>query len=132
MRVLVVHGEWKIANALRDGLRAEQYDVTVEGTGEGAFFRATTEFFDVIILDLALPGRGGLEILTALRAGGNKVPILVLTAPNSTSDRVASLDAGADDYLVAPCAVADLVTRIRSLPRWDARVSGEGSPFPLC
>jgi DNA-binding response OmpR family regulator len=117
MRVLVVEDEQKVANALREGLEGEKYDVVVERTGEGAFFRVTTETFDIILLDLGLPGRSGLEILTALRERGLKTPVLVLTARDSVQDRVSGLDGGADDYLVKPFAFAELVARIRALVR---------------
>jgi DNA-binding response OmpR family regulator len=117
MRVLVVEDEQKVANALREGLEGERYDVVVERTGEGAFFRVNTESFDVILLDLNLPGRDGLEILQALRQRGMKTPVLVLTARDSLNDRVAGLDAGADDYLIKPFAFAELLARIRALVR---------------
>jgi DNA-binding response OmpR family regulator len=117
MRVLVVEDEQKVANALREGLEGERYDVVVERTGEGAFFRVNTESFDVILLDLNLPGRDGLEILQALRQRGMKTPVLVLTARDSLSDRVSGLDAGADDYLLKPFAFAELLARIRALVR---------------
>jgi DNA-binding response OmpR family regulator len=117
MRILVVEDEQKVANALREGLEGERYDVVVERTGEGAFFRVNTESFDVILLDLTLPGRDGLEILQALRQRGMKTPVLVLTARDSLNDRVAGLDAGADDYLIKPFAFAELLARIRALVR---------------
>jgi DNA-binding response OmpR family regulator len=117
MRILVVEDEQKVANALREGLEGERYDVVVERTGEGAFFRVNTESFDVILLDLNLPGRDGLEILQALRNRGLKTPVLVLTARDSLPDRVAGLDAGADDYLIKPFAFAELLARIRALVR---------------
>jgi DNA-binding response OmpR family regulator len=117
MRILVVEDEQKVANALREGLEGERYDVIVERTGEGAFFRITTEPFDAILLDLTLPGRGGLEILTAMRARGAKTPVLVLTARDTLQDRVTGLDSGADDYLIKPFAFAELLARIRALVR---------------
>ena len=117
MRVLVVEDEQKVADALRDGLQEERHEVVVERTGEGAFFRVTTETFDVILLDLGLPGRDGLEILRTLRERGLKTPVLVLTARDSLQDRVTGLDSGADDYLVKPFAFAELVARIRALAR---------------
>ena len=117
MRILVVEDEQKVANALREGLEGERYDVVVERTGEGAFFRVNTESFDVILLDLNLPGRDGVEILQALRQRGMKTPVLVLTARDSLNDRVAGLDAGADDYLIKPFAFAELLARIRALVR---------------
>ena len=117
MRVLVVEDEQKVADALREGLEGEKYDVVVERTGEAAFFRVNTETFDAILLDLGLPGRDGLEILRALRSRGLKTPVRVLTARDSLSDRVTGLDSGADDYLVKPFAFAELVARIRALVR---------------
>ena len=117
MRVLVVEDELKVANALREGLEGEEFQVVVETTGEGAYFRVTTETFDVVLLDLGLPGRNGLEILSALRQRGLKTPVLVLTARDTVQDRVIGLDAGADDYLVKPFAFAELVARIRALVR---------------
>src|ERR671914_519684 len=117
MRILVVEDEQKVADALREGLEGEKYDVVVERTGEAAFFRVNTETFDAILLDLTLPGRDGLEILRALRARGMKTPVLVLTARDSLQDRVIGLDTGADDYLVKPFAFAELLARIRALAR---------------
>jgi two-component system copper resistance phosphate regulon response regulator CusR len=117
MRVLVVEDEQKVADALREGLQDEHYDVIIERTGEGAFFRVNTETFDVILLDLGLPGRDGVEILTALRRRGLKTPVLVLTARDSLQDRVHGLDSGADDYLVKPFAFAELLARLRALVR---------------
>jgi DNA-binding response OmpR family regulator len=115
--VLVVEDEMKVANALREGLEGERFDVIVERTGEGAFFRVNTESFDIILLDLTLPGRDGLEILQALRQRGVKTPVLVLTARDSLQDRVTGLDSGADDYLIKPFAFAELLARIRALVR---------------
>lgn len=117
MRILVVEDELKVANALREGLQGERYDVVVERTGESAFFRVTTEPFDAILLDLTLPGRDGLEILKAMRDRGIKTPVLALTARDSLQDRVLGLDTGADDYMVKPFAFAELVARIRALVR---------------
>jgi two-component system copper resistance phosphate regulon response regulator CusR len=115
MRVLVVEDEQKVADALRDGLEAEHYDVVVEATGEGAFLRTTTEAFDLVLLDLGLPGRGGLEVLAAIRRLKIRIPVVVLTARDTVSERVAGLDAGADDYLVKPFAFAELLARMRAL-----------------
>ena len=99
------------------GWSARSYDVVVERTGEGAFFRVTTETFDLVLLDLGLPGRDGLEILSALRQRGLETPVLILTARDTVQDRVLGLDAGADDYLVKPFAFAELLARIRALAR---------------
>ena len=100
MRVLVVEDERKVADALKEGLQAEEYDVAVERTGEGAFFRTATETFDLILLDLGLAGRDGLEVMAAIRRKHIAVPIIVLTARDTVEQRVQGLDAGADDYLI--------------------------------
>ncbi len=125
MRILVVEDEQKVADALHDGLEREGFEVVVERTGEGAFFRVTTETFDVVLLDLGLPLRSGIEILSAVRQRGLKTPVLVLTARDTVQDRVIGLDAGADDYLVKPFAFAELVARIRALAR-----RGRGAEVP--
>jgi DNA-binding response OmpR family regulator len=117
MRVLVVEDEQKVANAVKEGLEGERYEVVIEHTGEGAFFRLTTETFDVILLDLTLPGRDGLEILRTIRTRGLDTPVLVLTARDTLEDRVIGLDSGADDYLVKPFAFEEMLARIRALVR---------------
>jgi two-component system, OmpR family, copper resistance phosphate regulon response regulator CusR len=117
MRVLVVEDEQKVASALQEGLEGEGYDVVVESTGEGAFYRGSTEAFEAILLDLGLPGRDGVEILKTLRARGVTTPVLILTARDAPRDRVIGLDSGADDYLVKPFAFAELLARVRALLR---------------
>jgi DNA-binding response OmpR family regulator len=117
MRVLVVEDEQKVASALKEGLEGEKYDVVVEHTGEAAFFRLNTETFDVILLDLTLPGRDGLEVLRTVRGRGVKTPVLVLTARDTLEDRVVGLDSGADDYLIKPFAFEEMLARIRALLR---------------
>jgi len=117
VRILVVEDELKVANALKEGLEDERYEVVVAQTGEDAFFRITTEKFDLILLDLMLPGRDGLQILASVRKSGIETPVLLLTARDSLEDRVTGLNSGADDYLVKPFAFAELVARIRALLR---------------
>jgi DNA-binding response OmpR family regulator len=117
MRILVVEDEPKVARALRTGLERAGYEAAVAATGEEGFFLATAETFDLILLDLMLPGRGGLEILDALRRRPLKTPVLVLTARDTVEDRVQGLDGGADDYLVKPFAFPELLARIRALLR---------------
>jgi DNA-binding response OmpR family regulator len=117
VRILLVEDEVKVAAALKEGLEAEQYTVAVAHTGEEAFFLATTQPFDLLLLDLMLPGRGGLEILAAARQHGFGAPVLILTAKDSVQDRVIGLDSGADDYLVKPFAFPELLARIRALTR---------------
>ena len=116
-RVLVVEDEQKVASALKEGLEGDEYDVVVEHTGEGAFFRLNTERFDIILLDVMLPGRDGLQVLATLRSQGVETPVLILTARDALQDRVAGLDSGADDYLVKPFAFAEVLARIRALLR---------------
>jgi DNA-binding response OmpR family regulator len=117
VQILVVEDEPKVARALREGLEAEGYDVTHAGTAEEAFFLASSRAFDLLVLDRLLPGRDGLEILQTLRQRGFLVPVLVLTALDGVADRVAGLDAGADDYLAKPFAFAELLARLRALVR---------------
>jgi DNA-binding response OmpR family regulator len=117
MRVLIIEDDGKVAGAVRTGLAAEGYDVAVARTGEDGYFRATTEPFDLIVLDIGLPGRSGLEILSGLRGRGMTLPVLLLTARDAVEDRVLGLDTGADDYLVKPFAFAELLARLRALGR---------------
>jgi DNA-binding response OmpR family regulator len=117
VRILVVEDEEKVARALQEGLEAEAYDVTLAPTGEDGFFRASAEDFDLVILDLMLPGRDGLHILATMRQRGLQTPVLVLTARDAIEDRVHGLDSGADDYLVKPFAFPELLARVRALLR---------------
>ncbi|OGA54424.1 MAG: DNA-binding response regulator [Betaproteobacteria bacterium RIFCSPLOWO2_12_FULL_63_13] len=117
LRVLVVEDEEKVASALQEGLDGEGYDAVIARTGEDAFFLVSTEAFDVVLLDLTLPGRDGFQILAALRQQGRETRVLVLTARDALEDRVKGLDGGADDYLVKPFAFAELLARIRAMVR---------------
>ena len=117
MRVLVVEDERKIAQILVSALEAEHYDVVVAPTGEDGFFRANAEVFDLVVLDVMLPGRSGLEILQTLRQRHIDTPVLIVTARDGVDDRVLGLDLGADDYLVKPFAIPELLARIRALLR---------------
>ena len=117
MNILVVEDEKKIAAAVSGALRGEHFQVVTAGTGEEGFFLVNEQLFDLVILDLMLPGRGGLEILRTLRKRGLQTPVLILTAKDSVDDRVEGLDSGADDYLVKPFAVAELLARVRALLR---------------
>ena len=115
MRVLIVEDERKLAQMLSSALEAEHYDVVVAATGEDGFYRANAELFDLVVLDLMLPGRSGLEILQTLRQRHVETPVLILTARDGVEDRVLGLDRGADDYLVKPFALPELA-RCRARP----------------
>jgi two-component system, OmpR family, copper resistance phosphate regulon response regulator CusR len=117
VKILIVEDEPKVAGALKEGLESEGYDVTVARTGEEGYFYASSQGFELIILDIMLPGRDGIEILQTLRRQGARIPVLLLTAKDAVEDRVLGLDAGADDYLVKPFAFPELGARIRALLR---------------
>jgi two-component system OmpR family response regulator len=117
MRALVVEDELKMAVLLRRGLAEEGYAADVARTGEDAVDLARATPYDAIVLDVMLPGLGGLEVCRALRASGVWTPILMLTARDGVADRVEGLDAGADDYLTKPFSFAELLARLRALAR---------------
>jgi two-component system, OmpR family, copper resistance phosphate regulon response regulator CusR len=123
MRLLVVEDERKVADALREGLAAERYDVEVARTGDEAFSRISRNAFDLVVLDLGLPGRDGLEVLSAIRARRIQTRVLILTARDAVQDRILGFGAGADDYLVKPFAFAELAARVRALLRRDSLVT---------
>ncbi len=117
MQILVVEDERKVAKALKEGLEAERYHVAVAHTGEEGFYLLNSQTFDLVLLDLMLPGRDGFEIVRTLREKGLQTPVLILTARDTVDDRVLGLDSGADDYLVKPFAFPELLARIRALLR---------------
>jgi two-component system, OmpR family, copper resistance phosphate regulon response regulator CusR len=117
VRILVIEDERKLAQVIGSALRAESYDVVVAATGDEGFLRANSQPFDLVLLDLMLPGRSGLDILHTLRERRVETPVLILTARDGLDDRVRGLDLGADDYLVKPFAVPELLARIRALLR---------------
>jgi two-component system, OmpR family, copper resistance phosphate regulon response regulator CusR len=124
-RILIVEDEPKVAEALREGLVSEGYEITLAMTGEEAFFQASSERFDLLLLDLMLPGRSGIEVLETLRKKGEKTPVLILTARDTIEDRIKGLDTGADDYLVKPFAFPELLARVRALLRRGRPVNSE-------
>ena len=124
MRVLIVEDEHKIANSIKQGLLQETYAVDVAFTGTVGYDLATTETYDLIILDLMLPGIDGVTICTKLRTGHIHTPILMLTAKGQLSDKVEGLNAGADDYLTKPFAFEELLARVRALARRPRQVTG--------
>lgn len=117
MKILVVEDEHKIANALRTGLEQESFAVDVAYNGDDGFGSAMYDEYDLLILDVMLPGMSGLDIAKKLRDTNNHTPILMLTAKDLTRDVVNGLNAGADDYLVKPFSFEELLARIRALLR---------------
>ena len=117
MRVLVVEDEIKMAELLARGLREEGHAVDVAGRGEDALWMVRATPYDIVILDIMLPGLDGLETCRQMRASEVWTPVLILTARDAVSDRVAGLDTGADDYLVKPFSFSELVARLRALTR---------------
>lgn len=117
MRLLVVEDYALLRESLVRGLRDSGYAVDATGDGTEGLWYAQNHPYDVVILDLMLPGIGGLEILRQLRKTGNTVHVLVLTAKDSIQDRIAGLDIGADDYMIKPFAFDELAARLRALVR---------------
>ena len=117
VRILVVEDEPKLAGAVKQGLEANEHAVSIAPTGEDGFFLAQTEAFDLLIFDVMLPGRDGIEIMGNLRRLGHCTPVLLLTSKDAVEDRVRGLDAGADDYLAKPFALSELQARVRALGR---------------
>jgi DNA-binding response OmpR family regulator len=117
LNILLVEDERKLAEAVAEGLHGEGYAVTLSPSGEHALSSTRHQHFDLILLDVMLPERSGLEVLVDMRRAGLKVPVLILTSRDSIEDRVLGLDAGADDYLVKPFAFPELLARVRALMR---------------
>jgi two-component system OmpR family response regulator len=117
VRVLVVEDDVRMAAAIRRGLRFEGLVVDVAGGGEEALRKVDAIDYDALVLDVLLPDVDGFETCRRLRAGGNWLPVLMLTARDSVEDRVRGLDGGADDYLTKPFSLAELVARLRALVR---------------
>jgi len=122
MNVLLVEDEKKIVDFVCCGFREQGFTVDHSADGNEGYAKANTQEYDVIVLDIMLPGRDGLSILKALRKAGNTTPVLLLTARNELDDRVEGLNLGADDYLAKPFFVEELIARVHALQR---RVSGE-------
>jgi two-component system response regulator MprA len=117
MNVLVVDDDYAIRESLDRSLRANGYDVALANDGTEALRAIDSAPYDVVVLDVLMPRRNGIDVCRTLRAAGNRVPILILTARDTVSDRVAGLEAGADDYLVKPFALEELIARLRALVR---------------
>jgi DNA-binding response OmpR family regulator len=123
-RILVVEDETRIASFLEKGLKANGFTTTIAGTGEDALSLARTGEFDLMILDLGLPGKDGFTVLEELRARDKRTPVVILTARDSVGDTVRGLEGGADDYVTKPFRFEELLARIR------ARLRDDGAPEP--
>lgn len=117
MRILVIEDEKKVARFLKLGLEAEDHEVDSAYDGEAGERMAMATEYDVIVLDIMLPKKNGIEVLKTIRGSGRTTPVLILTAKGSLEDKVEGLDEGADDYLVKPFAFAEFIARVRSLGR---------------
>src|SRR5215510_10683284 len=122
MRVLVVEDDRRIADLIARGLREKAYAVDMADNGLTATHQVVVNRYDVVILDLLLPGKDGFEICEEIRSAGNPVPILMLTARDAVDDRVKGLNCGADDYLTKPFAFEELLARIRALLRRHSEI----------
>jgi len=125
MRILLVEDDRMIAQAVEAALQGEHYAVDVVRDGQAADMALRSATYDAVLLDLGLPRRDGLDVLRGLRGRGIKTPVLVVTARETVRDRIAGLDAGADDYLVKPFDTDELLARIRALVR---RSAGQAAP----
>jgi len=127
MRLLLVEDDPRIARWVAKGLREKAYAVDVAITGDDALYQASINAYDLAILDVMLPGRNGFQVCRELRASGQRMPILMLTARDAVEDRITGLDQGADDYLTKPFEFRELLARLRAL----LRRSGELRPAPI-
>lgn len=117
MKILLVEDDKKITNLISKGLRAEGFTVDTAKDGQEGFFLSMDRPYDLIVLDLILPYVDGLEILRGIRKNGSKIPVIILSAKESVNDRVKGLSEGADDYMIKPFAIAELVARVKALMR---------------
>jgi DNA-binding response OmpR family regulator len=122
MRLLLVEDDARIARFVAKGLREQAYAVDVSENGDDALYQAAINSYDLIILDVMIPGKDGFEVCRELRRAGQKAPILMLTARDAVEDRIAGLDHGADDYLTKPFEFRELLARLRALSRRSREV----------
>src|SRR5713101_3384748 len=121
MRLLLVEDDARIARFVAKGLREQTYAVDVASTGEDALYQAAINTYDLVILDVMIPGRDGFEVCRELRKSGQRIPILMLTARDAVEDRITGLDHGADDYLTKPFEFRELLARCCAAPGSSAR-----------
>lgn len=123
MRLLLVEDEVRMARFIARGLREQAYAVDLATNGEDALYQAAINSYDAIILDVMIPKRDGFSVCRELRAGGSRVPVLMLTARDAVEDRINGLDTGADDYLTKPFEFGELLARLRALLRRGSELS---------
>ena len=117
MRILLVEDDRRIVRFVAKGLREQAYAVDVAGDGDDAFYKVSINDYDAVILDVMIPGRDGFQVCRDMRSAGIAVPVIMLTARDTVQDRITGLDSGADDYLIKPFAVTELLARLRALLR---------------
>jgi DNA-binding response OmpR family regulator len=122
LRILLVEDEPRMAQVVARGLREHTYAVDVVGDGEAALYQSAINNYDLILLDVLLPGRDGFEVCREMRARGDATPVLMLTARAAVDDRINGLDAGADDYLTKPFSFRELLARVRALLRREPKI----------
>src|SRR5438552_14706560 len=122
MRLLLVEDDGRIARFVAKGLREQAYAVDIANSGDDALYQAAINTYDLVILDVMIPGRNGFEVCRDLRKSGQRMPILMLTARDAVEDRIAGLDHGADDYLTKPFEFLELLARMRALLRRPAEL----------
>ncbi len=129
MRILLVEDDQRIARFIQKGLKENAYAVDAVADGDDALYQVEMNDYDLIILDLNIPGKDGFEVCEEIRASGSNIPILMLTARDTVEDRIQGLDIGADDYLTKPFEFGELLARLRALLR---RPRGEMLPTKIC
>src|ERR1700738_2432417 len=117
MRLLLVEDDARIARFVAKGLREQAYAVDISATGDDALYQAAINSYDLVILDVMIPGKNGFEVCRELRKAGQRLPVLMLTARDAVEDRITGLDRGADDYLTKPFEFRELLARLRALLR---------------
>lgn len=125
MKILTIEDEQEINTFLKSNLENNGFTVDIAETAEGGLFLADTNEHDLILLDLNLPDKNGIEVCKCLRLSGNKVPVLILSVNDTTNDKVSLLNAGADDYLTKPFSITELIARINAITRRPRTISSE-------
>lgn len=129
MKILVVEDEYSLADMIRECLEKENYIVDIALDGEDGLYKAETEVYDILILDVMLPKLNGFEVLKILRGQNNSLPVLILTAKEELDDKIYGLDSGADDYMTKPFEMKELMARIRVLARRNRKSKSDGLSY---